>query len=549
MSETKNIIIASVVSMGILLLFQHFFSSKQYENIPVERTIEQTNIIKNSHSIQKGKMSYATLDNENLNATIEIDETHGDIYISKVNLKNFHESLNDDQSLEIMKMDNKNYLLISFGVNIPKLNKTEQNKKQQIKLSIDKINKNQVVIRQFTADIEKIVTITIDDKYMFKIETKFVNKNRESKNFQLHYELYNSHIEKDENTGISTHTGIIGFNGEMIEKPFDEKMQITLKGWCGFTDKYTLTALSPNTPLKMSTNFLLNSSHSSNDTIDANSSNMTFSFEETIQPECSATYTVYMFAGPKSVDILDKYKHTHKFEKFDLAIDFGMFYFITRPVLHLLKFLYDTCNNMGLAIIILTFLFKVLFFPLSKKSSMAMAKIKQLQPKIENIRSIYKDDKKRINTEIAELYKKEKVNPASGCMPMILQIPIFFSLYKVLSISIEMRHANFFGWIHDLSAPDPTSLFNLFGLLKIDLPNMLKIGIWPILMGLTMVWQQKVTPMNGDETQQKMANFLPIVFTFMLAQFPVGVVIYWCFSNIFTITQQIIFNRILKKYR
>lgn len=548
MSETRNIIIASVVSMGILLLFQHFFSNKQYENMPVERTINQTNTPKNSQHVEKGKMSYANLENENLNATIEVDEDYGDIYISKVNLKNFHESLNDNQKLEIMNMKNKNYLLLSFGLTEP--NRSNSNKKQQIKLSIDRSKKNQILIHQFTSNIEKIVTITIDDQYMFKIETTVVNKSRESKNFQLHYEMYNSHVEKDENTGISTHTGIIGFNGEMIEKPFDEKMQTTLKGWCGFTDKYTLTVLSPNTPLKMSTNFLSNTSHSfDSNEINAESHNMAFSLEESIQPEGNTTHTAYMFAGPKSVDILDKYKHTHKFEKFDLAIDFGMFYFITRPVLHLLKFLYDMCNNMGIAIIILTLLFKVLFFPLSKKSSMAMARIKQLQPKIENIRSIYKDDKKRINVEIAELYKKEKVNPASGCMPMILQIPIFFSLYKVLSISIEMRHANFFGWIHDLSAPDPTSLFNLFGLLKIDLPNMLKIGIWPILMGLTMVWQQKITPMNGDEAQQKMANFLPIVFTFMLAQFPVGVVIYWCFSNIFTITQQIIFNRMLKKHR
>src|SRR3546814_172551 len=245
-----------------------------------------------------------------------------------------------------------------------------------------------------------------------------------------------------------------------------------------------------------------------------------------------------MFAGAKLVKLLDRYEDQHGIENFDLAIDFGWFYFLTKPFFYVLTWLHALLGNFGLAILGLTVIVKLLFFPLANKSYKSMAKMKELTPKLQEMREKHGDDRQRLNEEMMALYKREKVNPAAGCLPIVIQIPVFFALYKTLFVSIEMRHAPFYGWIRDLSAPDPTSMFNMFGLIPWDPPQFLMIGAWPLAMGLTMFLQQKLNPQPTDPVQAKVFMFLPIMFTFMLGHFAAGLVIYWTWHNLLSIAQQ-----------
>jgi YidC/Oxa1 family membrane protein insertase len=258
----------------------------------------------------------------------------------------------------------------------------------------------------------------------------------------------------------------------------------------------------------------------------------------TVPPGETIEVTDRLFAGAKEVGLLDFYANEYGIPLFDRAVDFGWFYFLTKPIFHILHFFYQLLGNYGLAILLLTLLVKLLFYPLANKSYRAMSKMKKLQPEMMRLREQFGDDKMRMNQELMALYKKEQVNPMSGCLPIVVQIPVFFALYKVLFVSIEMRHAPFFGWVQDLSAPDPTSLFNLFGLLPFDPPAFLMIGIWPLLMGATMLLQTKLNPQPADPIQAKVMMLLPLMFIFLFATFPAGLVIYWTWNNVLSITQQ-----------
>ena len=262
-----------------------------------------------------------------------------------------------------------------------------------------------------------------------------------------------------------------------------------------------------------------------------------------VAPGAAIETTNRLFAGAKEPNLLDKYEAEFGIANFDLAIDFGWFYFLTKPFLQLLTFLNGVLGNFGLGILALTVLIKLVFFPLANKSYRSMAKLKELTPKLQEMREKYGDDKQRMNQEMMEMYKREKVNPAAGCLPILVQIPVFFALYKVLFVSIEMRHAPFYGWINDLSAPDPTSIFNAFGLIPWDPPTMLMIGAWPCIMGVTMYLQQKLNPQPADPVQAKVFMFLPLVFTVLLAQFAAGLVIYWTWNNLLSILQQWVIMR------
>ena len=273
---------------------------------------------------------------------------------------------------------------------------------------------------------------------------------------------------------------------------------------------------------------------------DKNNEELNNIFETLDQKE---SHGLWSSMAAKVVSLLDEYGKKYDIDLFDRAVDFGWFYFLTKPFFFILQFFNNILGNYGLAILAVTVLIKLAMFPLANKSYGAIAKIKKLHPKIEKIRERYKDQKMEMNKAIMALYKKEQVNPASGCLPMLIQIPVFFSLYKVLYSAIDMRHAPFFGWIKDLSAPDPTSIFNLFGLLPFETFGFFTIGLWPILMGLTMILQQKISPQPTDPTQAKVMKMLPFILIFAFAPFPAGLLIYWTWSNVLSILQQAYINK------
>ena len=336
------------------------------------------------------------------------------------------------------------------------------------------------------------------------------------------------------------HEGPLGvFDGTLKELDYEDMQdsgkveQKALGGWVGITDKYWLTALVPDQKDETNYRFL--------HTITENEDRYQVDYlgsARSVSPGRTLEIISRLFVGAKEVKELDRYAEAHGIENFDLAIDFGWFYFLTKPFFYILSYLFGVLGNFGLAILGLTVLVKLLFFPLANKSYRSMAKMRELTPKMQEMRELYGDDRQRLNQEMMELYKREKVNPASGCLPIVVQIPVFFALYKVLFVNIEMRHAPFYGWIHDLSEKDPTSMFNLFGLIPWDPPQMLMIGVWPLLMGLTMFAQQRLNPQPADPVQAKIFMFLPIFFTFLLSQFAAGLVIYWTWNNLLSICQQ-----------
>ncbi len=381
--------------------------------------------------------------------------------------------------------------------------------------------------------------VTLDNGYMFRIEQSVENRS-DAPVSVLPYGLI-SRYETPETTGFYIlHEGLLGvFDGTLEEVDYDDvrddgqqRLQTT-GGWLGITDKYWLTALVPNQTQPVAARFL----YQLTDNTDRYQADFVGPMR-TAQPGASVAAVQHLFAGAKEVDLLDDYAEVLEIDNFDLAIDFGWFYFLTKPLFIGLLFINKYLGNMGVAIIVLTLLIKLALYPLANTSYKAMSKMKKLQPEMKKLQERFKDDKVRLNQEMMTLYKNEKANPAAGCLPILVQIPVFFALYKVLFVTIEMRHAPFFGWIQDLSAPDPTSLFNLFGLIPWDPPAFMIIGVWPLIMGFSMYIQQKLNPAPTDPIQAKIFLFLPIVFTIMLAQFPAGLVIYWTINNVLSIAQQ-----------
>ncbi len=386
--------------------------------------------------------------------------------------------------------------------------------------------------------------IALDDNYMFTVTQRVENYGGKAVTLYPYGLINRTGTPKTLGYYI-LHEGLLGVLGDsLIEVKYKDIKEKKLKalesagGWLGITDKYWLAALVPDQAAKIKGRFV----YTQRKAVDK----YQVDYQRdavVVQPGAGAEVTDRLFAGAKVVKLLDQYRDTLGVPLFDRAVDFGWFYFLTRPIFFLIDLFNHWLGNFGLAILLLTILIKALFFPLANKSYKAMSKMKRLQPKMTELRERYGDDKARLQKELMALYKTEKVNPMSGCLPILIQIPVFFSLYKVLFVTIEMRHAPFFGWIQDLSAPDPTSLFNLFGLLPFDPPSFLHIGAWPLAMGITMFLQQKLNPQPPDPTQAKIMMLLPVVFTFMFARFPAGLVIYWTWNNILSITQQWIIMR------
>ena len=315
----------------------------------------------------------------------------------------------------------------------------------------------------------------------------------------------------------------------------------TTGGWAGITDKYWLTSLIPDQAVPVKVNFRHIEDHGDHYQVD------TVSNDALTAPAGGDAATIsHVFAGAKVVSLLDRYQAQLHIPSFDKAVDFGWFYFLTKPIFFALDFFNSVLGNFGLAIMVFTVFAKALFFPLANKSYRSMSKMKLLGPKMTALRERLKDEPQKMQQEMMGLYKAEKVNPASGCLPMIVQIPVFFSLYKVIFVTIEMRQAPFFGWIHDLSQVDPTNVFNLFGLIPFDpaaYVPLLHMGAWPLIMGCTMFLQQKMNPPPPDPVQARLFQFMPIIFTFMMAKFPAGLIIYWSWNNTLSVAQQWLIQR------
>ncbi|WP_404380418.1 membrane protein insertase YidC [Caenispirillum salinarum] len=388
--------------------------------------------------------------------------------------------------------------------------------------------------------------ISINDKFMFRVEQTVTNTTDQPVTLYP-YGLI-ARVGTPQTAGFYIlHEGPLGvFNETLKEVDYDDLAddgtieQTTTGGWIGITDKYWLTALAFDPGLETKARFAhrpASAGPSDRYQVDYLEPGMTIAAGQ------SASVTNNFFAGAKEVKLLDQYAEQYNIPNFDLAVDFGWFYFLTKPFFYVLNWLHGLVGNFGVAILVFTVFIKLAMFPLANKSYKAMSKMKKLQPKMKELQERFGDDRTRLNQEMMALYKREKANPVSGCLPIVVQIPVFFALYKVLFVTLEMRHAPFYGWINDLSAPDPTSIFNLFGLLPFTPPEFLMIGVLPLIMGITMFLQQKLNPAPPDPMQAKIMNMLPIVFTFLLAHFPAGLVLYWAWNNTLSIAQQWIIMR------
>ncbi|MFV0369584.1 MAG: membrane protein insertase YidC [Hyphomicrobiaceae bacterium] len=388
-------------------------------------------------------------------------------------------------------------------------------------------------------------TIAVDPDYMFTVSDSVENSSSADVTLYPYGRIYRLGTPLIEGFYI-LHEGLIGVTGE------EGLQEITYKsvlkdggiktfndvkgGWLGITDKYWAAALVPDQKMTYRANYFGTKGATSSSPDSYQTDYLMQGV--TVAAGQSQKVEQRLYAGAKKVGLIEQYQDSLGIKQFDLMIDWGWFYFITKPLFHLIDWLYKLLGNFGLSILATTVLVKLAFFPLANKSYESMAKMKKLQPEMETLRERFKDDKARQQQELMKLYQEQKINPLAGCLPILLQIPVFFALYKVLFVTIDMRHAPFYGWIKDLSAPDPTSIFNLFGLLPFGVPEFLHIGAWPVIMGITMWVQMQLNPKQPDPMQQAIFNWMPVLFTFLLATFPAGLVIYWAWNNVLSIAQQ-----------
>ena len=387
--------------------------------------------------------------------------------------------------------------------------------------------------------------IQLDNKFLFRITQEIQNKSSGVVELYPYAQITRNQkpvLQAGSMSGtLILHDGFIGvFNEDLKEYDYDDikdkkKEHNAEAGWLGITDKFWITALVPEKNQSFRGEFVYKS--------DSFKANYILNKPVIIKPSNSEISTTRVFVAAKEVKVIDGYAESEDINKFDLTIDWGWLYFLTKPLFFIINYLFELTKNFGIAIILVTAAVRLLFFPLANYSFRSMAKMKILQPELLRLKGLHKDDKVKLQQEMMALYKREKVNPLSGCLPILIQIPFFFAIYKMLLISLEMRHQPFFGWIKDLSAQDPTSIFNVFGLIPWDPPSFLIIGAWPIMMGATMYLQQKLNPTPPDPIQAKIFMFFPLFLTIILAPFPAGLVVYWTMNNVLTIAQQWVIMR------
>ncbi|MDE1159830.1 MAG: membrane protein insertase YidC [Neorhizobium sp.] len=383
-------------------------------------------------------------------------------------------------------------------------------------------------------------TISIDDHYMLTVDDKIDNKTGEPITLSAYGRVTRNNKPTTPSVWVifEGFLGVAGKDGSLSENTYSsvEKEAVNTPkatgGWLGITDKYWAATIVPPQSMAYDSRFTHFTDGQPRYQADYKGDTLT------IAPNQTTELKNLVFAGAKEVPLIDQYRDELGIPHFDLVIDWGWFYFITKPMFMLMDFFFRHVGNFGVAILLTTIVVKLLFFPLASKQYASMANMKRMQPKMEELKAKHGDDRMALQQSMMALYKQEKINPIAGCWPVVLQIPIFFSLYKVIYTTIEMRHAPFFGWIQDLSAQDPTSLFNLFGLLPYSVPHALVIGVWPLIMGITMFLQMRMNPTPPDPTQAMIFTWMPLIFTYMLASFPAGLVIYWAWNNTLSVTQQ-----------
>lgn len=533
--EVKNVIIAMILVTMIMFAFNYFDAKKSQGELNQNTQVKQVNqvemqvqenvpvIAKNSEVIPEYKVVPVELKNDYVKALF--NPALGGV--SNLSLLKYKETLDKD-SENVSILDENYYSSVmwqSKEINLPNERSSWQERK-------DLSTENKKVFEFENVDVKIIREVSLDDKYLFTIKDTITNLK------QTPVKLYQEGIlsrKLETYPPVSTvHQGFVAYlNDQLVEEKYaNDKTTFSDKtndGWFGFTDKYwqSLMILNPNENVEVSFGF------------DNNVHRAHFESEQLVlNPGQSLSKTMRLFVGAKDIDVINAYQKEQKINHFDLSIDFGWFRFLTQPFLHFLNILYNVLGNMGIAILVFATLIRLALLPIATKSYESMAKMRKIQPKIKVLQTRFKQDPRRMQIEMANLYKREKINPASGCLPLLLQIPVFFALYKVLSISINMRQAPFFGWIQDLSMPDTLTPFNGFGYFDFELPTLLTIGVWPILMGITMYMQQKLSPAPADKTQAKIMMFLPVIFTLMMASFASGLIIYWTWSNILSIFQQ-----------
>jgi YidC/Oxa1 family membrane protein insertase len=551
--DTKNVLFAVILSTIVLIFWSTFF-----EPPIIDQQINENKISKNenssSPSIDNKEIKNEIVRADSINKTnrikIENKNIKGSIslrgaIIDDIIFKNYKESLNSEDDVIFLNPKNsKNEYFVGTGWAAGGNNKI----KLPLESTIWEVKGNNVLTPNNPVTLEwnnnegLIFTkkIDLDEKFLFKITQGI--KNNSNKSFQFYPYAQITRNEKPVGRQIYIlHEGFLGvFGEELKEKDYDdiekEKFSInSSKGWLGITDKYWLTAIVPEKGKDFKAEFTYKDSKYRASYIIR---------EATIlNPSSYVTNEINTFVAAKEVRVIDEYAQQLDIEKFDLAIDWGWFYFFTKPLFFIIDYFFKLTGNFGLAIVIITALIRLIFFPLANYSFKSMAKMKILQPEMVRLKELHKSDKVKLQQEMMALYKREKVNPVSGCLPVLIQIPFFFAIYKMLYVTLEMRHQPFFGWIKDLSDRDPTSIFNLFGLIPWDPPTFLLIGAWPILMGISMFVQQKLNPTPPDPIQAKIFMFFPIFLTIILAPFPSGLVVYWTVNNILTITQQWIIMR------
>ena len=546
--DSKNVIAAIALSSAVIVLYSLFFipeKSSTNKNLSEKNKIEKSTdtpsldqketLVQISREDALKQSERIEFENQSIIGSISLKGAA----IDDLTFKNYNTALESNEKVTLLGPRNieNGYLIESGFVTSDKnIDIPDSDSIWSVKGNNKLTNKSPVKLSW--ANDQGIIfekEISLDNKYLFTIKQSVINSTDSKYDFYSYGQIIRNKIPEISNFYI-LHEGLIAtLDDELIEEDYDDIQEkkfsrTSQKGWLGIGDKYWITSLIPPRNKEFKTTFDYKKKFRANfiatEPLELNGKSR---IEEELQ----------IIVAAKRVDVIDGYAQSLNIDKFDLVIDWGFLYFITKPLFFGIDYFFKLLGNYGLAIIAITICIRLAFFPLANFSFRSMAKMKALQPEMVRLKELHKDDKMKLQQEMMSLYKKEKVNPMSGCLPILVQIPVFFALYKVLFVTIEMRQMPFYGWIQDLSERDPTSLFNLFGLLPYDVPSFLVIGAWPIAMGVSMWIQQKLNPAPTDAMQAKIFMFFPLFLTVILAPFPSGLVIYWTINNILTMAQQV----------